>query len=274
MPELVRWEVADGVGLITLDRPERLNALDDAMHVALDAAARQAFTDDAARVVVIAGAGRAFCAGADMSRLDRLIAQGSVDYDIPRPGAASPAYRDLAGDPAALNTYSFPRALAKPVIAAVNGPCIGVAMVIACACDVRFVAPDAMFAAAFGQRGVVAEFGLAWLLPRLVGANAAADLLLSGRRLGAAEAIALGLARASEGDVLATAMDYAREIAATSSPRSTALIKQQLIAASGQSYAEASAEAYDLLMESFSTSDFAEGVASFREKRRPRFTGR
>lgn len=270
----VRFEINEGVGLLTLNRPGQLNALDDAMHVALDAAWVEAERNDAVRVLVLTGAGRAFTAGADMSRLDRLADGGS--YDIPRPGVVAPAFASVDAPAETLTTYSFPLAMRKPVIAAINGPCIGVGMVMATACDIRFAAPNAFFSAAFPQRGVVAEFGLAWLLPRMVGRGLAADILLSGRRVEAEEAAGIGLVSRvlpAEG-FLDTVLSYARDMALNGSPRSTRLIKQQLWEAEHQSYGEASARAWDMLMESFGTRDFAEGIASFREKRAPRFSDR
>ncbi|MET0360361.1 MAG: enoyl-CoA hydratase-related protein [Sphingobium sp.] len=276
MTDLVLFEVVDGVGVITLNRPERLNALDDAMHHALDAVFVRAFQSNEARVIVLTGAGRGFCAGADISRLERLSAQGGAGFDIPRPGTVGEAFVGIDAPADYLNTYTFPLALKKPVIAAINGPCVGAGLVLAASCDIRFASRSAMFAAAFAQRGVVAEFGLAWMLPRLVGANAAADLLFSGRRLESDEAARLGLVgRVEEDDALLdTVMAYARHIASTASPRSIAIIKQQLLAASGQTFGEASAEAYDLLIESLSSEDFVEATLSYKERRSAQFTGR
>lgn len=273
--ESVLLTVTDGVALLTLNRPGRLNAIDDDMHHSMNEAFAAVHRDPAVRAVVVTGAGRAFCAGADMSRLDRLVLDKGRNYDIPRPGTPAPAFEGLDGPREAMTTYTFPLAMDKPVIAAVNGPAIGAGMVLACSCDMRFVGPDALFAAAFAQRGVVAEFGLSWLLPRIVGAGVASDMLLSGRRVDAAEALRIGLASrlANEEPVLEQAMAAARAIAQDCSPRSIRIVKQQLAAAPGQSYGEATQMAYDLLIEALASDDFAEGVLSFQEKRPPRFTG-
>ena len=273
---LVTLEIAEGVGLITLNRPERLNGLSDEMHPALDDAFVRVIRSPAVKVIVLTGAGRAFCAGADLARLDRIADSRGESFDIPRPGTPVPGLAGLDAPPETLVTYTLPLASPKPVIGAINGACVGVGLVLAAACDVRFVGTSAMFAAAFAQRGVVAEFGLAWLLPRLVGLNAASDMLLSGRRVGAEEAVRIGLASRVEADdaLVAAALAYAREMAASASPRSTALIKQQLRDGFTQTFGEASAQAWDLLKASFVSEDFAEGVTSFREKRPPEFTGR
>jgi enoyl-CoA hydratase/carnithine racemase len=271
MQALVTFAVTDGVGLLTLNRPERLNALDDAMHRALDAAWVDAYHSDA-RVIVVTGAGRAFTVGADMERLDRLAAGG--DFDIPRPGALTAAFDGIDAPAALMTSYTFPLASPKPVIAAINGPCVGVGVLIAAACDIRFASPTAMFSASFPQRAVVAEFGLDWLLPRIVGRGIAADILLSGRRVEAEEAARIGLvSRVIEADFLDSVLAYAREMAATASPRSTRLIKQQLWDSATSDYVSASQRGWDLLKESFGTQDFAEGIASFREQRPPRFIG-
>lgn len=275
MMELVRFEVRDNVGLIQLNRPEKLNALNDAMQASLEAVIVRAFQDEEARVIVLAGAGRGFCAGADVTRLERLVREGPAGYAIPRPGEIAEIFAGLGAPADMMNTYTFPMALPKPVIAAVQGPCVGVGMVLAACCDICFAGRSAAFSAAFAQRGVVAESGLAWLLPRLIGAGAAADLLMSGRVMDAQEAFRLGMVSAVEedGTLLERVMDYARGIAMKSSPRSTAIIKRQLQAAGTQTFGEASAQAHDLLMQSLSSRDFAEATASLREKRAPRFTG-
>ncbi len=273
MTDIVRFEIADGVGVITLNRPERLNALDDAMHPALDAAFVAAHQASDVRAIVLTGAGRAFCAGADLTRLDRLEASGGAGYELPRPGVVSPAYQGLGLDPDLAATYTFPLATPKPVIAAINGPCVGVAFAIAATCDIRFASTTAKFGAAFPQRGLHAEAGLGWLLPRIIGTGLAADLLMSGRMLGAEEALRIGLvSRIEEPEaLLPAAIAYAREIAVHSTPQAVALIKRQLLDGAHQSLGEALRIAHDLLIERLDCDDFAEGIASFREKRAPRF---
>jgi enoyl-CoA hydratase/carnithine racemase len=273
MNDIVRFDVSDGVGVITLNRPERLNALDDAMHPALDEAFIAAFRSKEARAIVLTGAGRGFCAGADLTRLDRLAEGRGTNYDVPRPGTLSTAYAGLGLSADTASTYTFPLAMPKPVIGAINGPCVGVGFVLAAACDVRFASTTAKFGAAFPQRGLPAEAGLAWLLPRLVGRNFASDLLMSGRMLGAEEALRIGLvSRIEEPDALLNAaIAYAHDIAANSAPQAVRLIKQQLFDGADESFGDAARTAHDLLIERLASDDFVEGIASFREKRPPRF---
>ena len=273
MGDLVVYERQGAVGIVTLNRADKLNALTTEMQSDLNAAFVAAADDSDARVIVLTGAGRAFCVGADMDKLTRLVEKRGKTYDIPRPGNPVPALRALDAEPATLVSYTLPLAMKKPVIAAINGPCVGVGLVMACCCDVRFMGAGAFFGSAFPQRGLVAEYGLAWLLPRLIGLGRASDILLSGRRVEADEALAIGLVNkvVADAGLLAAAMAYAQEMAQTAAPSSTATIKRQLARAATQSYGEASGEAWDLLMQAIAGDDFQEGVASFLEKRPPDF---
>lgn len=276
MDKTVLYTVRDNVGVITLNRPDSLNALTTEMHQVLNKVFVQAYHDKSARVIVLTGAGRAFCAGADMERLDMLIGTRGKNFDIPRPGERPlPVFDGVDAPPELLNTYLFPMAMKKPVIAAVQGPCVGIALALAISCDVRFVSDSAFFSTPFAQLGLIAEFGLAWLLPRLVGQGVTNDILLSGRRVMAQEAVQVGLAnRVVAGEsLLDEAMAYARDIAMRAAPASTRKIKQQLLRAQSQSYAESTGEAWDLLMEALAQDDFIEGVNSFLEKRPSRFVG-
>ncbi|MET0250071.1 MAG: enoyl-CoA hydratase-related protein [Sphingobium sp.] len=276
MAEGVRFEVADGVGTIMLDRPDRLNALDLPMHEALEEAVAAAFRADDARVILLAGEGRGFCVGADLGLLDSLVARRGADYHMSRPGQVPARFAGLDGPAEAMNAYSFPLALPKPVIAAINGPCVGVGLVLAASCDLRFMSEDAFLSAAFPSLGLSAEWGLPWLLTRIAGLGAASDILMSGRRVNAHDALRIGLAtRVVPPDaLLAEALDYARAIAAGAAPRALSLIKRQLQAAATQSFAQATTKDYDLLLESLAYPDFAEGVAALRETRPARFSAR
>lgn len=267
--------VEDGVAVITLNRPAQLNALTQAMSELLE----QTFADIGAnpdvRVVVIAGAGKGFCAGADMGRLQGLVADKGAGLATRRPEDPNPIYDSLDAPDYLRSRLLVPMAMPQPVVAAINGACAGVGLAIAVACDIRFGSPNALFTAAFPRRGLTAEAGLAWSLPRIVGRAAASDMMLSGRRVSAVEAERMGLLNAViEGDVLAHTLAYAKDIAANCSPRSTRTIKRQLRLAADQDQREAVILAHDEVVASLACEDFHEGVASFVEKRPPQFTGR
>ena len=257
MSEVVLRSIEDGVAVLTLNRPDRLNAWTAEMERAyFDLLADCAERDDV-RAVVVTGAGRGFCAGADMQEL-QSIGDGGVDE----------AARDRDRRPQA-----FPLTIPKPIVAAINGPVAGIGLVQALMCDVRIAAEGAKITTAFARRGLVAEHGISWILPRLIGPARALDLLLSGRVVLAEEAAAMGLvnlAVPAEG-VLERALAYARELATHSSPASMAAMKRQVYGDLERGLEESVADANRLMLDSFSQRDFAEGVASFVERREPRF---
>jgi enoyl-CoA hydratase/carnithine racemase len=264
----VLYAVKDRVATITLNRPDRLNAWTPTMAEELRAAFMRAQADDGVRAVVLTGAGRGFCAGADMSGLAaRASGQGVMQprHDAPIEGLAA----NFAG------RLSYMLALKKPIIAAINGPAAGIGFVITLFCDLRFIADNAKLTTSFARRGLIAEHGLAWMLPRLVGSMHALDLLFSARMVEAKEVAAMGLAHMlpAEG-FLAAVQARAGEIANLSSPRSVAIMKRQVYEAMFQSLAEATAIADRELAACRGTEDFREGVVSFVEKRKPNFTGR
>jgi enoyl-CoA hydratase/carnithine racemase len=257
MSEVVQRSIEDGVAVLTLNRPDRLNAWTAAMERAyFDLLADCAERDDV-RAIVVTGAGRGFCAGADMQELPS-IGDGGVDE--------AAAGRDR-------RPQAFPLAIPKPIVAAINGPVAGIGLVQALMCDIRIAAADAKITTAFARRGLVAEHGMSWILPRLIGPARALDLLLSGRVVLGEEAAAMGLVnRALPVDrVLDEALAYARELATHSSPASMATMKAQVYNDLERDLAEAVGVANRLMLESFSGPDFAEGVASFVERREPRF---
>jgi enoyl-CoA hydratase/carnithine racemase len=272
-PVLVAME--DGLAVITFNRPAQLNALTQEMSELLERTFAEVGANTDVRVVVIAGAGKGFCAGADMGRLQGLVADKGAGLATRRPEDPNPIYDSLDAPDYLRSRLLVPMAMPQPVIAAINGACAGVGLAIAVACDIRFGSPNALFTAAFPRRGLTAEAGLAWSLPRIVGRAAASDMMLSGRRVSAAEAERMGLLNAViEGDVLAHTLAYAKDIAANCSPRSTRTIKRQLRLAADQDQREAVILAHDEVVASLACEDFQEGVASFVEKRPPQFTGR
>ena len=257
MSEVVQRSIEDGVAVLTLNRPDRLNAWTAEMErTYFDLLADCAERDDV-RAIVVTGAGRGFCAGADMQELQSI---GDDGVDV--------AARDRDRRPQA-----FPLSIPKPIVAAVNGPVAGIGLVQALMCDVRIAAEGAKITTAFARRGLVAEHGISWMLPRLVGPARALDLLLSGRVVLAEEAAAMGLVNVvvPAGEVLEKALAYARELATHSSPASMATMKRQVYGDLERGLEESVADANRLMLESFSRPDFAEGVASFVEGREPRF---
>lgn len=258
----------DGVATVTLNRPDRLNAWTPRMSEEIRTCFRALSDDGRVRVIVLTGAGRGFCAGADVEALKAIRpgSKGSSGDPPPFDPEAAPGFRGV-------HTW-FP-AVPKPVIAAINGPVAGLGFVLAMWCDVRFASTDAVFSSAFSRRGLVAEHGISWLLPRLVGIAHAQDVLLSARRIDAAEAERIGLVnRTMPADELVSRVrDYARMLATEVSPRSMRIMKRQLWEAMGGGLVEALETAGREMTESFASRDFQEGVASFAEKRAPLFTG-
>jgi enoyl-CoA hydratase/carnithine racemase len=255
--QCVQCEIGDGVALLTLNRPERLNAWTGEMERAYFGLLEECGGSEEVRVIVVTGAGRGFCAGADMQEL-QAIGNGELtaaDLDEER------------------RPQTFPLSIPKPIIAAINGPCAGIGLVQALMCDLRFAAEGAKLTTAFARRGLVAEHGISWILPRLVGPARALDLLLSGRVLLAEEAGALGLVNRVVAPelLLDQTLDYARDLAVNCSPASMATMKRQVYAALEQDLAQALSEADGLMLESFTAPDFVEGVTSFLERRDPRF---
>jgi enoyl-CoA hydratase/carnithine racemase len=268
----IRYEVDDPVATITLNRPAVLNAWTDRMGYEMRHAVARAERDPSVVGIVLTGAGRGFCAGADMNRLAAVSAGERVTADVPDDLASDPGDPSF-GDDLRRGTYTYLMSVPKPVIAAINGPVAGMAVPIALACDLRFMADDAVLTLAFSQRGLVAEWGVSWLLPRLVGSAAALDLLFSSRKVTGTEAAALGLVNAAlpRDQVLAHAQHYVRDLAATASPTSMAIMKRQVYQQLHAGLLAAEREARQLMLESFARSDFREGVASFVERRPPRF---
>ena len=273
--EQILYEAKDRVATVTLNRPEKLNAWTGVMGREVRQAMDEAARDESVRVIILTGAGRGFCAGADMQLLSGIVDAGTVREGDERP-ARSPSAADAPARADFRGPYAYFPTVPKPIIAALNGATAGLGLVIALYCDLRIAADTAVFTTAFSRRGLIAEHGVSWMLPRLVGLQHGLDLLLSARKISAADAVAMGLV--SQVRPAASLMDdvraYAREMADLVSPRSIRVMKRQIWEAQFQSLAEATAVAGEEMTRSFTSEDFKEGVAHFVEKRPPRFTGR
>ena len=278
--EDLTYDVKDRVALLTLNRPDKLNAWTAAMERSLKQALAAAVADDNVRVIVVTGAGRGFCAGADMGLLqsikpdnweERELAQAAREEKFDFASGLGPDVSPHYG-----GRFGYLMQVKKPIIAAINGPAAGLGLVFALYADMRFAGSDAKFTTAFAQRGLIAEHGISWLLPRLVGPAHALDLLLSARKVPAAEAERMGLVNKvfEQANFMGAVMDYARALAETVSPRSMGVMKAQVWKALFQDFNEALAVGDSEMQKSFATADFKEGVAHFVEKRKANFTGR
>jgi enoyl-CoA hydratase/carnithine racemase len=265
----VRFEVNDGVALVTLNRPDRGNAWTGRMEVELRTALQLAQEDDDVGAIVITGAGRSFCVGADTKALDGIAGTGIYDSGVREP---LPQPGDQA-DPVAGTRHAYLLTIPKPIIAAVNGGVAGVGFVLMCCTDVRFAAPGARITTSFAKLGLPAEHGVSWLLSRLIGAGPATELLLSSRVIEGAEAKTLGLVADvfPPDELVPAAVAYARTLAHERSPAAMRVIKQQVLADMHRSLRESADEAVVLMEQMMREDDFREGAAALAEKRSPRF---
>ncbi len=272
MYEHILYEVDDPVAVITLNRPDQLNAITGRMQAEMRHALAAAEKDPAVVGIVLTGAGRGFCAGADLQGLSNTAEGGGG-------GGAEDlsAYAASPGDPAMgpnfQVTFSYLLSVRKPIIAAINGPCAGLGFVFACLADMRFVERQAKFTSAFSQRGLIAEHGSSWVLPRLIGAGRALDILWSARKFLGEEAFQMGLAErlVEQGEAKATAVSYIKELAAVAAPESIKIIKAQVYRHLNMPLGEALTESNSWMADSLKRDDFKEGVRSFLEKRAPAF---
>lgn len=265
----IRYEVGGPIATITLDRPHRLNAWTGRMHTEYRWALAQAEASPEVRVVVVTGAGRAFCAGADSGALSGHVEKGGYDPGTPD-DLATPGF---GVRPEFDHDFAFHFGLTKPVIAAVNGPAAGVGFVLACYCDLRFAATGAKLTTSHGRLHLPAEYGLSWLLPRLIGVGRANDLLLSSRVVLAEEAATMGLVNqvVAPDRLMEVVGDYATMLATTVSPGSLAATKRQVYEDLHQDVGTAVEDAGRRLRVMMTEPNFAEGVAALTEKRPPRF---
>jgi enoyl-CoA hydratase/carnithine racemase len=269
------YEVADRVATITLNRPDKLNAWTAVMEGEVRVAMGEAERDENVRVIILTGAGRGFCAGADISLLSTVATKG---LDAAQRAQALQSQRNTVEGVRAdfQKKYSYFPAITKPVIAAINGPIVGLGLVIALYCDLRFASDAARFGTAFARRGLIAEYGMAWMLPRLVGHSNALDLLFSARMIDAAEALRMGLVNQvfPQDAFHAKVREYAVDVASSVSPRSLRVIKRQVYDAMFLTLAESFDVSEQEMLASLRCDDFKEGVAHFVEKRAPHFTGK
>jgi enoyl-CoA hydratase/carnithine racemase len=261
-------EIKDRIATITLNRPEQLNAWTDVMADEVYGAIRAASADESVRVIVLTGAGRAFCAGGDItgfksSNPRQLLEKLPRAYDFSR----RPDYQSRAA--------YFP-AIEKPIIAMLNGAAAGLGLVHALFCDLRFASDEAALTTAFSRIGLASEYGMGWILNRVVGHANALDLLLSARKVRGAEALRLGLVHQiyPKGELASATYAYAKELAELVSPRSARVIKRQLWELPFQSLHEALVTDSDEMLRANVSEDFQEGKRAFMEKRAPNFTGR
>ncbi len=269
----ILYAVRDRVATITLNRPDKLNAWTRVMDAEVRAAIEAADADAGVRAIVVTGAGRGFCAGADMSLLSSVASDRTIAEQRARATSAAPAADGMAANYEP--SFGYLMRARKPIIAAINGPVAGIGLCFALYCDLRLMADNAKLTTAFARRGLIAEHGISWLLPRLIGPMHAMDLLLSARTVAAAEAAQMGLAKLLPADGFGDAAQaIAAELAQLSSPRSMGIIKRQLYDALMQPLGEAVRIADDEMRQSFTSEDFREGVAHFVEKRPPAFSGR
>lgn len=254
-------DIDDPVCIITLNRPEKLNALTHPMMSELRDAVDDASTNPSVFGIVITGAGRGFCSGLDSAALAQITSRGADARPAAEPTEEVPG----------LFTYLL--RVPKPVIAAVNGVAAGAGLVLAAMSDLRFASPAGSFVTVFHQRGLIAEHGTSWILPRLLGPGRALDVLWSPRRIEAEEALRIGLVEHLTGadDLLDRATGYVAELARTSSPAAIADTKRLVYSHMGMGYPDALREANEVQWAAIARPDAAEGAQALLEKRTPRF---
>ena len=272
MYEHIQYDVDDPVAVITLNRPEALNAITGRMQAELRHALAAAEADSSVVGIVLTGAGRGFCAGADIGGLQAQAGNsgGGAAEDLSE-FSANPGNPAMGSNFSV--TFSYIPSIGKPLIAAVNGACAGLGFVFACLCDMRFVERQAKFTSAFVNRGLIAEHGSSWILPRILGASHALDLLWSGRKFLGEEAEKIGLANrlCDEGTSKQQAIDYIKMLAETAAPESIKVIKAQVYRHMNMNLEDSMNESNEWMATSLKGDDFKEGVNSFVERRPPNF---
>ena len=262
-------DIEAGIGTLRLNRPHRMNAWTGRMHAEYRHALDELNRDPRVGVIVVTGAGRAFCVGADSQALEVHEAKGEYDAGTPdvmaEPGVGT--------DPAFDATLAFHFGLSKPVIAAMNGPAAGVGLALACYADLRFAVPGAKLTTAHGKLNLPAEFGLSWLLPRMVGLARANDLLLTSRVFTTDEAFAMGMVNelVAPAELIPRVEEYARQMIATVSPNSLKQTRWQIYRDLHRDVATSVRDFEAKVDVMAREDDFREGVRAFVEKRPPQW---
>lgn len=274
----VLYSVTDRVATITLNRPDRLNATNLTLPYSVSKGMLRAAQDKGVRVIVLTGAGdKAFCAGADRQRLEtgrdrgpRPVFPRDDAFFVPSIPKIGPDHGTEFRD---IRRYGYFMRIGKPIIAAINGAVAGGGMVPALCADIRIAADHAFFVSSFAQRGLIAEHGLSWLVPRLIGPSRAMEMFMTARRVGAAEAREMGLVNHvfAKDNFRADVQAWAKNLADTCSPRSLAVMKMQVWRAMSQGYTDALATADEELEIAVTSDDYIEGVTHYLEKRKANF---
>jgi len=265
----ILYNTLDGVATITINRPDTLNALTSLTQAEIKHALFISDTTEEVIGTVITGAGRGFCSGVDMKSLGKISDDGKRTQDAFNHLEVSfeNENKNFLGSPA------YFLALKKPLIAAINGACAGLGFSYATFCDMRFMERTAKLVTSFSPRGLIAEHGTSWILPKIIGPSHALDLMWTSRRVDAEEAYRIGYAnRLSEnGEALKEAQDFIFNLAKTSAPYSLMMMKKQIYQHLNQDLGLSNTESTKWMDESLKRDDFKEGIKSFLEKRSPNF---
>lgn len=263
-----QYEVdAKGIAIIWLNRPQRMNAWTGRLHTEYRYLLKQANDEDKVRAIVVTGRGKGFCVGGDSQALsghaDRGAYDSGISADIAKPGFGTDANFDAS--------FAYHFGLNKPVIAAMNGPAAGVGLALACFADLRFAVPGVKFTTAHGKLNLPAEYGLSWMLPKIVGLGRANDLLLTSRVFTSDEALQLGFVNQifAPADLLEQTLAYAHQLVASVSPNSLRQTRWQIYRDLHRDVASSVVESERLIADMATEEDFKEGIAALVEKRPP-----
>ena len=269
--EEILYEITDKVATLTINRPDKLNALTDLTQAEIRHALAQSERNENVIGTVLTGAGRGFCSGVDMNALSGMSDAGKRLGNTYEHLKANPGNPD--NDPNYKSSPSYFLGLRKPLIAAINGAAAGLGFSYATFCDMRFMDRNAKIVTSFAPRGLIAEHGTCWMLPKIVGPSIALDMNWSSRKIEGEEAYRMGYANrlCETGECVLQAQNYLREIAGTSAPMSIMMMKRQIYKHLSKELGEAMGESTMWMDESLARDDFKEGVASFVERRAANF---